>query len=253
MAKKGGPSIQNMHIAFGAACVILLVSTVYAFYQDYRRDFTPWQKEYYEKEMERLQRDRDAAKTDEAEPDFQKALADVQADIEKGKAEVTKNQAATDAAKAKEREIDNKLQLAQRVLNGFKSDLQVATYEVDAGKRDKADLVRLQKLADDKFAEVKGLQAERDAAQKIIDGASADLKTSSKRARRSARGGNGSRRKNQEGKGQHADQFRQRRPRHQLCRAKLPHRTGGAQGSARGPLLCHDHARGPLRELPQSH
>ena len=176
MSKKGGPSIKNMHIAFGAACVVLLLATVYAFIQDYQRDFTPFQQQYYQKELERLKKERADAEKEENEADYQEAVKAADAKIDVDKKALDAKQSIIDENLAKEKKIDDSLQLAKRQLNFLKADLSTAVYEVDAGKRKKESLEPLKQKVDEKFIDVNKLQAERDIAQNIIDTTRADLK-----------------------------------------------------------------------------
>ena len=180
MSKKGGPSIKNMHIAFAIASVILVLATVYAFIQDYGHDFTKYQKDYRDKELQRLKAERDVATADLSSPDYAKKLESVEAEIEKGKADLAQKQGDVDNAKRETAKIDDKLQLGKRQLNFLKADLQTKGYDVDAGKAKREDLVALQKAVDAKFAEVEKLKSDRDAAQKVIADANADLKNAQK-------------------------------------------------------------------------
>jgi len=180
MSKKGGPSIQNMHIAFGAACLVLLVATVYAFYQDYEREYTPWQQDYYSKELTRLTGERKVAEEDLTQADYKEELDKVQQKIKDGEKEFADKKTAVDNARADMRKIDDKLQLEKRNLNFTKSDLMTLKYKIDQKQARMEDLEAMQKKTTDKATEVYDLQAKRDAAQAVIAGAEADLKSSTK-------------------------------------------------------------------------
>src|SRR6516164_5637565 len=97
MSKKGGASIKNMHILFGAASVILVVATIYAFVQDYRREFTRWQDQYYNLEVKRLETEKQKAETELQQDDYKEAIEAVKtkkADGEKAR-DAKKNDIAT--------------------------------------------------------------------------------------------------------------------------------------------------------------
>ncbi len=186
MAKKGGPSIKNMHIAFGAASVVLVLATVYAFVQDYTRDFTPYQKQYNKLEMARLEKEKATADEQVQEPDYSKEVSDVNDKIKAGKEALDAKKADVDKANADIKTIDNKLQLEKRNLNFLKADLQTKNYEVDAAKDENSKAARrkerdeLSKKVDEKFALVEDLKAQREAATKVIVDATADYKNALK-------------------------------------------------------------------------
>ena len=180
MAKKGGPSIKGMHIAFGIASVMLLLTTIYAFLQDHTRAFTSYQDRYEESELQRLGNEKKQAQA-------LLELADVKAEY----AKLEKMMADAETKKsAKQADIDNEikvlgtiadtLQKAERDFNSLKGDLDVLKYEFGAGIRSLKEWKDQQVLVDKKFVEVDELRHRKDSAQSHINKIENDFKNAEK-------------------------------------------------------------------------
>ncbi|HYG76665.1 MAG TPA: c-type cytochrome [Planctomycetota bacterium] len=164
MAKKGGPSIQGMHIAFGIASILLLVTTLLAFVQDhFGREFLSHQENYDKTELHRLQ-------TEQAQVQAQLQSEDMKAEVEELRAAHQTAKAARDARQAdivkhkdELQKIDDKLQLAVRTLNFDRGIYDEIKYLVDIKQKSLADLTAQEKKIEGAFTEVANLKTAREA------------------------------------------------------------------------------------------
>ena len=181
MAKKGGPSITGMHIAFGIGSALLLLCTLYVVVQDhYGRDFPKYQDKYDAAELKRLKAADEAAGKQLQADDLKQALANSEKELSKAQSETNAKQGEVDKAKAEIKKIDDELQLATRQLNFMKADRDAIKYQVDAKKRPLSDLDDQNKKVDVQFVNWSGLKTRKDAALEQI----AEIESSLKKARR---------------------------------------------------------------------
>ena len=182
MAKKGGPSIKGMHIAFGLGSFLLVICTVYVFVQDhYGREFVRFQEKYDAAEIKRLRMaDEAAAKELSSEPDVEAAHQKAEAELAAAQSQLAQKQGDIQHAKEEIRKVDDKLQLATRQLNFLKADRDAIKSQVDTGLRGVQDFENQNKLVDAQFAVNAQLKAEKDAAFKRITGIDEGVKDAQK-------------------------------------------------------------------------
>jgi len=184
MAKKGGPSIQKMHIAFGIGSLLLLITTGYAFVQDhFGRDFPQYQKKYDKTENTRLSAELERAKVQLEDYKDEKQAA--VATLEAAENEKKKNAAAVAALEKEVQLIDNTLEPAAIDLNFLKADLDELKFKSDSTEGE-VKVKWLKKFNDqqesirNQFNKVEALKAERDIKVKQLDALDKPVKDAKK-------------------------------------------------------------------------
>jgi mono/diheme cytochrome c family protein len=169
MAKKGGPSIRGMHIAFGIASVLMLLSTVYAFVQDhYGRTFPQFQEQYDVTERERLEQEQKDAFELLEDEDLKAEIETLKTKVSEANTEIQARDSEIKAAQEEISKIDDKLQKAVRDWNSAKADLDVYKYQVDAGLRTLQDVKNKQQEVTTRFENMKELEKRKAAEQTKI-------------------------------------------------------------------------------------
>jgi cbb3-type cytochrome oxidase cytochrome c subunit len=169
MAKKGGPSIKGMHIAFGIASVLMLLTTVYAFVQDhYGRGFPEYQAQYDEWERKRLKQELEEARDQLSEEDLEAEVETLKEKLGQANEQIKSHQSDIDEAKKEIATIDNSLQKNVRDWNSAKADLDVYKYQVDAGIRKLDDVTKKESEVKTLFESMKDLEKRRGVQQAKI-------------------------------------------------------------------------------------
>jgi cbb3-type cytochrome oxidase cytochrome c subunit len=158
-----------MHIAFGAASVLLLAATVWAFIHDHRsRTFPQYQSEYDKHELKRLRQEQADLADMLGEDDLAAELAACKAKLAGAQSDTKARESEVKAAREKIAGIDNTLQKTARDWNSAKAALDVLRYQVDAKQRSMDSVAGQEQAVSALFEKMRALEKERGAEDRKI-------------------------------------------------------------------------------------
>ena len=132
MAKKGGPSIKGMHIAFGIGSALLMITTVWVFVQDhFGREFPKYQSKYDQLELQRLQDQKQQIEEQLASADLSAEVEELQGKVQDAQKDLDAQQDKIKQEKAEVQKIDDQLAYAMRVLNFDRAEMDEIKYKAD--------------------------------------------------------------------------------------------------------------------------
>ena len=172
--KSSGRSESGLHVAFGIGSLMLLITTVYVFYQDhFGREFPAYQKMYMDYDLKRLADERKKANEELGDAEYLAKKTELDETIKKNKIAVDAQKPAIDKLKQEATLLGNQLAAVTIDLNFLKADYDQLKSRVDSGKeQDRSKLVtedgkitkkaaeqyELKQKEEQKLAEVKDLE-----------------------------------------------------------------------------------------------
>jgi len=168
MAKREPRNIDTHHKYFAVGCLLLLITTVWAFLRDHTtREYVEYQDMYRELEDERLKKEMDEVRTalqaSEVEED---KLRDVYENATKN---FKGNAGKIAGIQTKINKLNDELSRLRRELNFATTDLDVFKYQLSIGQVDLAAVEGQDKKRRDLFNTVQDKSSEASTLQKEID------------------------------------------------------------------------------------
>ena len=169
MAKKSsGLPESTMHVWFAAGSVLMLATTVYAFYQDhYGRGFTDFQELYHKQEVARLDEEsKQAIKELASDPDFVKRYDSLKESVKKAEVDAKEAKSKIDPLQKEAAQEQDQIAKITRQLNAMKANYDMLKSNIDTGVvKDPARLAEDDKKIQAIFAEQYKHQHAKDEKQ----------------------------------------------------------------------------------------